>query len=278
MKKLFALLLASSLAEWGSPAGAQVPATPADYAATFKNADLGCCIVRDIFHKPPRALAKGRSSVGETAVWDAKDHALQMKLTAPATIRKDDAGNILTPSMGIFGTGYCLGPGSIFTIRATLQRPTRDVSTDSWNVAVVARTGDVADVPDLGRLQVSLRVNNGSANLRVQEGLDNASTGAIPGAPKKNVTGDAYKEIYTLHEPFTLSLHVDRKTGTGTATLKTKTQTIPIDFTMGVFTKDPGSRPLRTVGVALGNTGPKLKASVEVTGFELWAPLCPPRR
>lgn len=277
MKKLFACLLASSLVDWGHPADAQAPATDADYAATFKNADLGCCIVRDVFHKSPQALAKGRSSVGETAVWDAKDRALEMKLTAPATIQKDDTGNIQTPSMGIFGTGYCLGPGSTFTIKATLQRPARAASTDSWNVAVVARTGDVADVPDLGRLQVSLRVNNGKANLRVQEGLNNATIGAIPGAPKKDVTGDAYKEIYTLDEPFTLSLHVDRKTGSGTATLNTKTQTIPIDFTMGVFTKDPSSPMLKTVGAALGNTGPKLKASVEVTGFELWAPLCPSR-
>jgi hypothetical protein len=275
MQKLIALLLASSSAGWGSLAGAQAPTTPADYAATFKNADLGCCIVRDIFHKSPQALAKGRAGVGETAVWDAKDNALQMKLTAPATIQKDDAGNIKVPSMGIFGTGYCLGPGSTFTIKGTFQRPTRDISTDSWTVTVVARTGDVADIPDLGRLQLSLRVNNGMANLRVLEGLDNATTGAIPGA-KKDVTVAVYNEIYTMGEPFTLSLHVDRKTGTGTAILATATETTPIDFKMGVFTNDPKSPTLTTVGAALANTGPKLRASVEVTSFELWAPLCQP--
>jgi hypothetical protein len=276
MKKLIALLLASSLAGSGAPGGAQLPGSPvADYAATFKNADLGCCIIRDVFHKVPQKMAKGRASVGETAVWDAKDRALQMKLTAPATLQTDAAGNIKTPSMGIFGTGYCLGPGTSFTVKAGFQKPQRAVSTDSWSVTVVARTGDVPDTPDLGRLLVSLRVNNGLANLRVQEGLNNATTGGIPGAPKKDVTGDAYKEIYTLGEPFTLSLHVDRKTGSGTATLTTRTQTIPIDFTMGVFTKDSGP-PLNVVGAALGNTGPKLTASVEVTDFELWAPLCPP--
>ena len=53
MQKLIALLLGSSLASWGSPGGAQVPTTPADYAAAFRNADLGCCIVRDNFHKSP---------------------------------------------------------------------------------------------------------------------------------------------------------------------------------------------------------------------------------
>ena len=273
MKKLIALLLASSFAGWGSLGGAQAPTNLADYAATFRNADLGCCIIRDIFHKSPQALVKGRAGVGETAVWDAKDGALQMKLTAPATIQKDDAGNIKVPSMGIFGIDYCLGPGSNFAIKGTFQRPTRAISTDSWTITVVARTGDVADDPDLGRLQLSLRVNDGKANLRVLEGRDNASTGAIPGA-KKDVTGDAYKEIYTLGEPFTLTLQVNRKTGSGTAILTTETQTIAIDFTMGVFTKDPGSPTLTTVGAALANTGPKLKASVEVTGFELWAPMC----
>jgi hypothetical protein len=273
MKKLKGLLLASSLAGSGSAGWAQTPTPAADYSATFKNADLGCCIIRDIFHKSPEPMAKGKSGVGETAVWDAKDNALQMKLTAPATIQKDDAGNIKVPSMGIFGTGYCLGPGSTFTIKGTFQKPTREVSTDSWTVTVVARTGGVADVPDLGRLQLSLRVNNGNANLRVLEGLDNATTGAIPGA-KKDVTGAAFKEIYALGEPFTLSLHVDRKTDTGTAILKTPTQTIHIDFKMGVFTNGPKSPTLTTVGAALANTGPKLKASVEVTAFELWAPLC----
>jgi hypothetical protein len=274
MKKLITLLLAPSLAGWGSGGGGQTPATAPDYVATFRNADLGCCIVRDIFHKSPQAMAKGRAGVGETAVWDAKDNALQMKLTAPATIQKDNAGNIKVPSMGIFGTGYCLGPGTNFTIKGTFQKPTRDISTDSWTVTVVARTGEVADVPDLGRLQLSLRVNNGNANLRVLEGLDNASTGAIPGA-KKDVTGKPYDEIYKLGEPFTLTLHVDRKTGTGTAALTTKTQTIAIDFTMGVFMKDSGPT-LTTVGAALANTGPKLRATVEVTGFQLWAPLCQP--
>jgi hypothetical protein len=275
MKKLIALLLASTSAGWGSPGGAQAPTTPADYAATFKNADIGCCIVRDVFHKSPQAMAKGRAGVGETAVWDAKDNALQMKLTAPATIRKDGAGNIKVPSMGIFGTGYCLGAGSNFAIKGTFQKPIRDVSPDSWTVTVVARTGDVADIPDLGRLQLSLRVSNGRANLRVLEGTDNASTAAIPGA-KKDVTGAAYKEIYTLHEPFILTLSANRQTGFGTATLTTKSQTIAIPFTMGVFTKDAGSPTFTTVGAALANTGPKLKATVEVAGFELWAPLCAP--
>jgi hypothetical protein len=177
--------------------------------------------------------------------------------------------------MGIFGTGYCLGPGSNFAIKGTFQKPTRDVSPDSWTVTVVARTADVADIPDLGRLQLSLRVSNGKANLRVLEGTNNASTAAIPGA-KKDVTGAAYKEIYTLHEPFTHTLSANRQTGSGTAMLTTKSQTIAIPFTMGVFTKDTGSPKLTTVGAALANTGPKLKATVEVTGFELWAPLCAP--
>jgi hypothetical protein len=273
MKKLIGLLLASSLAGSGAPGIAQAPSSgPADYAATFRNADLGCCIVHDAFHPVPQKMAKGRASAGETAVWDAKDKALQFKLTAPATLQKDGQGNTKTPSMGIFGTGYCLKQGTAFTIKAIFQKPERAVSTDSWTVTVVSRTGDVADVPDLGRLMVSLRVNNGAANLRVLEGSDNASTGAIPGA-KKDITGIAFDEIYKQDKPFTLTLHVDRTTGTGRATLATATQTIPIDFTMGVFTQNAG-QPLTVVGAAMGNLGPKLTSTVEVRDFELWAPMC----
>jgi hypothetical protein len=124
----------------------------------------------------------------------------------------------------------------------------------AWTVALVARLGDVADTADLGRLQLSLRVNKG-VHLRVQEGRDGPSTNAILGAalpdgsPQPDfVSGDAaYKDIYLDHKPFTLRLDVNRKSGKGVATLTTATQVYPIRFEMGVFKKDGGA-PLTTVG------------------------------
>lgn len=271
MKKLIAFLLASSLAacSGGSGPGGSGSAVPA-YYATFEGADLGCCIVRDIFHKPPQPMAEGRSNVGEMAALNSKDGLLQMVLTAPAPLQKDDAGNPKTPSMGIFGTGYDFGQGTNFTVSATFQKPERAASTDSWTDTVVARTGGVADTPDLGRIQLSLRVKGGQAELRVQEGLNDATTGKLPGASAP-VTGAAYDEIYKLGQPYTLKLHVNRQNGTGNAALTTKTQTIPVDFTMGVFTQSAGD-PLTTVGAALANTGPGLTASVEVADFKVWGP------
>src|SRR5690349_7070763 len=116
MKKIIALLQASSLAGCSDPGpGGGSGSVPADYYATYEGANLACCIVRDVFHKPPQPLLKGQAKVGETAVWGAKDNALQMVLTAPPPekVPVNATGEpLVTPSMGIFSIGHDYGPGT----------------------------------------------------------------------------------------------------------------------------------------------------------------------
>ena len=258
---LFALLLASSLgisisegARADPPAGAvQAP----NYWTKFEG--LGCCIVIDSLHTDPRALQPGRGEAGEIAAWISKSDALRMELKAPDPLQSN------TPSMGIFKTGQDFGPGTHFSVSATFRSPEGRMDGPAWTVTVVARTGGAPDLSDLGRLQLSLRVRNG-VHLRVQEGPDAPSTGAIPGAAVFDfVPADtAYKEIYLQHKPFTLRLDVNRKSGKGVATLTTATQEFPISFEMGLFKKDAGL-PLTTVGTAIANNIPGETVSVEVT-------------
>jgi len=271
MKKLLvALLLASSL--YGCKKEKAYPQPPAgsvdsaDYWTKFEG--LGCCILIDGLNTTPKALQPGQGGPDETSAWVSEADALRMDLTAPDKIAPDT-----TPSMGIFKTRQNFGPGTKFSISATFRNAQGRMDGQAWTVALVARTGDVADTADLGRLQLSLRVNKG-VHLRVQEGPDGPSTSAIPGAalpdgsPQPDfVSGDApYKDIYLDHKPFTLRLDVDRKSGKGVATLTTATQVYPIRFEMGRFKKDGGA-PLTTVGVTIANNNPGETVSVEVTDF-----------
>jgi len=261
---LAALLLASSLA--GSAAYGTPPGTPAgalrapNYWTKFEG--LGCCIVADSLHTDPQALQPGQGDADETAAWIAKSDALRMELKAPDNLQPN------VPSMGIFKTNQEFGPGTHFSVSATFRNPVGRMDGPAWTVTVVARTGKSPDDSDLGRLQLSLRVRNG-VHLRMQEGPDAPSTGAIPGAevPDLGPADTAYKEIYLDHKPFTLRIDVNRKSGTGVATLTTATQEIPIHFKMGLFTKEPNAPKLTTVGAAIANNIPGETVSVEVTDF-----------
>ena len=261
---LVALLLASPLgvsAAHGTPPGTPAGAVKApNYWTKFEG--VGCCIVHDSLHTGPQALQPGQGSAGETAVWMPKSDALRMELTAPNPLQPN------VPSMGIFKTGQNFGPGTHFSVSATFRSPEGRMDGPAWTVTVVARTGDAADLSNLGRLQLSLRVKNG-VHLRIQEGPDAPSTGAIAGATPDppydfGPADTAYQEIYVQHKPFTLRLDVDRKSGNGVATLTTATKEFPIAFQMGLFKKDQGDA-LTTVGAAMANNIPGEKVSVEVT-------------
>ena len=256
----FALLLASALGgstAHGAPPGAPAGAVQApNYWTKFEG--LGCCIVIDSLHTDPRALQPGQGGAEKSAMWIAKPDALRMELTAPDPLQAS------TPSMGIFKTEQNFGPGTHFSVSATFRSPEGRMDGPAWTVVVVARTGKAPDLSSLGRLQLSLRVRNG-VHLRVQEGLDAPSAGAIGPTDKDFVPTDTvYREIYAEHKPFTLRLDVNRKLGKGVGTLTTATQVVSIPFEMDVFKKDEGPA-LTAVGTAIANNLPGETISVEVT-------------
>jgi hypothetical protein len=262
MKNLLVTLFLASLldvsAALAAPSDTQAGSVQApNYWTKFEG--LGCCIVRDSLHTDPQALQPGQGGAGETAAWIPESDALRMELTAPAPLQPN------TPSMGIFKTGQNYGPGTNFSVSATFRSPQGRMDGPAWTVTVVARTGDAADLSKLGRLQLSLRVKTG-VHLRIQEGPDAPSTGAISGATQYDFvpTDTAYQEIYVQHKPFTLRLDVDRKAGNGVATLTTASKEFQIPFQMGLFKKDEGDA-LTTVGAAMANNIPGEKVSVEVT-------------
>ncbi len=266
------LLVASSLVgcSHGGPHDEPVPVptryvAPA-YEANIKGQDLGCCIVRDILHTPPQPLQKGQGKSEDPAAWNDKDGALQMALSG--------AG-----SMGVFSTGLDFDRGKIFSVSATFRNPvvTSSLSKKPWAIGVVARTGDVEDADNLGRLQVTLRVRNVAppgdnvlpeAELRVQEGPNAPETTKI-GNASAFILGPAYDEIFISGQPFTLTLYIDRATSRGAAILATRTQTVELEFEQALFTGDKGDR-LTVAGATFVNQEAERTASVEVTHFEIW--------
>jgi hypothetical protein len=268
MNKLITLLAASSLA--GCNSGSKP-----DYFATFEGKDLGCCILRDTFHKPPRPLAEGQSKADETADWITKDGKLGMVLRAPAPIKPNT-----TPSMGIFSTGHNLGPGSRFTISATFQKPAGTPSGKAWSVGVVGRTGGVDDTADLRRILLSFRTcttgigpcAGAKANLRVLE--VNSADPDDPANAKPasvNIPSDLYDAISASGQPFTLKLTLDRKAGSGTAALTSGKVAISLAFKPTIFKADSGDA-IKTLGATLANGfGEGEQVSVEVNDLAIWA-------
>lgn len=254
-----------------------MPLASADYYATFQGKDLGCCIVRDKFHRPARALEKGTGKAGETAVLTTKDGKLGMELTAPKPIAPNT-----TPSMGIFSVGHNFGPDATFAISATFRKPVGTPSGKAWSIGVVARTGDVDDTADLKRILLSFRTcttgvgpcAGAKANLRVLE--VNSADPDDPASVKLNsinIPDDVFNAIFTSGQPFTLSLFVDRKKGEGIATITAGTAKIPpLPFKTTIFTSAADSPVIKTVGATLANGfGPGERVSVEVSELAIWA-------
>lgn len=283
MKKLMMLLLASALGGCCSLGDCPVPARTSRvplYHARLTGPDFDKAIEIDLIHPDnPVPLARGEGNVGETALWEGtRDGALIMELQAPPELQTFPGTNdAKTPSMGIFYNPVNFDKNAIFSVSAKFQSPKcTNLATSladcaaSWTVTVVAREGGVTDDPNLARIQLSLRSNSTGTNLRVQEGPNDPQTVAI-GLPKgKDITGDAYNDIYVNHQPFILKLFVNRKTGSGVGTLTILTspaQIFSIPFNMGLFTAD-ADRTITTVGAALANNNVPLKmASVEITDF-----------
>lgn len=268
MRKPIAFLLGSSLVACHHEPGHEVTVPTAyvapDFEANLKGKDLACCIVRDTF-VPAAPLQAGKGKPEDPASWNDKDGALQMLLAGPG-------------SMGVFRTGLNFGRGSIFSISATFRNPmvAGAVSDKPWTVVVAARTGDVDDADNLGRLQVSMQSlpvqplsgNINRVELRVQEGPNIEQTKRI-GEARKIIDGLVHDEIFGSPNPFTITLVVDRASGRGGAILTTKTQAVELEFEQALFSDDNGD-PLTVAGAVLVNQGAGRSASVEVTHFEIW--------
>lgn len=263
MKKLIVLLLASSLAAC-TGSSVEDPLRPV-YHAKFKDGSLDCCILVDRIHAPDKVpLEKGQSGVGEIAQWTEGHGALALTLTAPNSIPEN-----ANPSMGIFSTGLDFGPGKIFLVRATFQRPRAPAGLfNGWAVGLAARTGGKDDLYAETRLGVTLTFKNGSAELRFREGDKTANS--IKFNPDHQ---DVYDKIMNDAQPFTLELRVDRKAGKGAVTLITRGGFSPrIDFDPAVFKASDGP-PITAVGATLANCcGEGKQVDVEVTDFQIWEP------
>jgi hypothetical protein len=268
MIRTIALLLASSLVACHHEPGHEVH-IPTDYVApayeaNLKGKDLACCIVRDTLHTPVQPLQPGQGSPSDPASWNDANGALQMQLAG--------AG-----SMGVFSTGLDFGKGKIFSVSATFRNPKviGAASEKPWTIVIAARTGDVDDADNLGRLQVSMQTlplqpseNINRVELRVQEGRNIGEMMRI-GEARKTITGLVHDEIFGSPNPFTITLIVDRATGRGGAILTTKTQTVELEFEQALFSEDNGD-PLTVAGAVLVNQAAGRSVSVEVTHFEIW--------
>jgi hypothetical protein len=256
--------------------GCQVPTDyvgPA-YEANLPSKDLACCIVRDILHTPQaQPLQMGQNKPGDFATWGENNGALKMALS--------DAG-----SMGVFSTGLNLGRDKAFSVSATFQNP---VVTDReifkpWAIGVVARTGDVDDTDNLGRVQVTLQTKRigpladqiTAVELRIQEGSDAGNTDKLKDTNGNDasvlIAGPTLNQIFKSGQPFTIKLSVDRASGRANAILTTGTKAISIDdAVLNLFNID-NATPLTVAGATLVNQEPNRAVSVEVTHFEIDVP------
>ncbi len=266
MTKPIALLLISCLAGCNVPKHDHHATKPTAtssvfrpvYRAKFPDASLSCC-----FWDRLHALEKGDGHVaGAIPTFTEAHHTLALGITAPDPIPLDE-----TPSVGIFSTGLNFGPGTVFAVRATFQRPNGPhIADQAWAVGLVARTGGKDDLGSETRLTTTFKVKGDSAVLNVQ-GITVKPTG-------NEISKEVYDKIVTeaSHQPFTLELLVDRTTGKGIATLTSGRYALPLSFTMSKFQASSGP-VITAVGATLANCcAPGKTATVEVTDFEISAP------
>lgn len=277
MKKLVALVLASSLFGCGNPPPPEVLATRyPNFWAHLEGLQEGnmCCTIVDSIHSLTYPMMEGQSYLGETPHWNSNHGALEMVLDAPASAVPTGAA-----SMGVFTYALNLGQDSNFALRATFQRPS-PVPSGGWAFGVVARTGNLDDTPDLTKIQLSFRVRPSDVDARVLEinGADpNPDTNSDRLAHYTILNTDAdYSGIADGSKPVTLTLIVNRRAGTGSAylTVGTTDYTVGKDFALIMFAKGSG-----TLSATLFNTaGPVLATdtdwgkslSAEVTDFKIW--------
>jgi len=266
------------------PPGSSAPGASSQiiYRATFPCGSLENGIV-DAIHSPPWPMKKGEGGVvGQTdSVSPAGITGVRLSVAAPNPIPKDASGNNQTSSVGVFNTALNFGPGSVFTVRATFQKPNgpripaNSDDTNAWSIGVSVRTGDERDLASDKRLGVTFRVKNQDAILNIQETDPGSTDGTVVNSLKQaSVPRDMVDKIFGTSgappQPFTLELFVDRDTGTGVATLIPSNPPVKAGpFVMLTFQAKSGP-VLKTAGATLANCcAPGATVSVDVTEFEI---------
>jgi hypothetical protein len=245
------------------------------YHAWFPAGRLDCGFL-DRIHSSPQPLKGGSGEVPGTTgltLGPAASGALALGLTAPDPIPTDSTGASLTPSVGVFSTGLNLGPGAVFSVRATFRapdgphEPATATHSNAWAVGVAARTGNERDLGSEKRLGVTFRVRNQAAILNVQDAGAGGPLGSVPVPP------EIYARIFgtagAAPEPFTLELYVNRQTGKGVATLIPSYPSVRVEFDMRTFKAESGPA-FTTAGASLANCcAPGKAVYVEVSDFRI---------
>jgi hypothetical protein len=243
------------------------------YHATFPGGALDCGYL-DLIHATAQPLKEGDGQVADQShnLSASPSGKLKLSLTAPDSIPEKE-----TPSVGVFSTDLNFGPGSVFTVRVTFQRPdgpripkTPDW-TNAWAVGVAARTGDKEDLGSHKRLGVTLRFRDQDGILSVQE--SQLADNLPPHNLGQFVIPQEYTDKLFSTSPllsFTLELHVNRQEGSGAATL-----TVPgvyskqLLFDTRTFLKESGPS-ITTVGATLANCcAPGWNVNTEVHDFQI---------
>jgi hypothetical protein len=274
--------------------GAQIlGATPLQtvYHATLPNGSL-VCGYWDAIHSPPQPLKPGGNQLaGTTDIIHAPagDSAFKLGLTAPSHIDVDPITNFPkdTSSVGLFSTAVSFGPGAVFSLRVTFQNPCgphlAPVSgglSNAWAVSIAASEGDERDLGTDRRLWVTFRIKGKGATLNVWE------TGTDEPLKADTVNPAIYKAIFgdpetcgTGHKPFTLTLYVNRATGSGVASLAGPALEVamsqdrnvkPLDLPFNMHLFGTSGPVIETVGTTLANCCSEgAPISVEVTDFQI---------
>lgn len=174
----------------------------------------------------------------------------------------------LIPSESVWATPVHFAPGSVVRLSATFRAPAGPLPGGGFAIGVNARTGGKDDVaPDNERIATTINVRPGFVvRLNVPFGSTQPTNMVLPQAVKDAIFSA------TDPQPFTLSLTIDRVSGTGKSELKVGDQVYSLTFELSDFRADGG--PIITAvgpGIAVNSNGPGQTASVHVREFRIYA-------
>ncbi|HJU04442.1 MAG TPA: hypothetical protein VJ692_04765 [Nitrospiraceae bacterium] len=165
----------------------------------------------------------------------------------------------------LYATPIDFGPGTIIGFSGTFVAPAGPHSpTDVWAVAILARTGGVADLPSEIRTVVSFQIRGRAARINMLGGTAPVNSDFLPQA--------AYDEIFdpVTPQPFTLEFLIDRTTGMAHGKLKLRHTTVSKDILLQDFRADSGPTISAVgAGIAIANA-PGQTASVRVLDFKIF--------
>lgn len=240
--------------------------------ATFPNGSL-ICGYWDGIHAPPQPLQKGDGQVaGSDPTWTPTKDGLELAVTAPPSTTPNDEK---TPSIGVFSTNLDFGPGTVFSVHATFQKPR--ILPDSgdpraWAAgSVAARTGGKDDLKGEARLGVAVRKKGTTASLNITEFGKNGAN--FRQQDNKPIEGELYANIFEKDYPYTIALSVDRNTGKGRATLTSGSEKLLSElFDLTTFSAN-SELPTTAVGATLADCCvPDARVTVLLSNFSISQP------